>query len=235
MKSDIVRLGSLYLDGQPSDVGATYNCEVLSFGDSAAGKEIQWIKDGSALIASSCVCTNISWKQLNQMGFVFGAPVQIDGSSYLCRCLKVGSNENNPNEWDELLDKYGEDPDFWHWDNAYFWGQETSEYNESAHVVRGYHYARRLDRFSTSSRHAHLGFRPALESLTSKPPEALVGSSIKVFGPHGNSVRGRLVDFDDYDLVLAPENKASFSWVAQRGKQFVVNKSAVIGIAKTQD
>ena len=65
MEAEIVRLGSLYVNGQSFAVGGPYNSGVLSFGDSIAGKEIQWVKDGKTLIADRCVCDDISWVQLD--------------------------------------------------------------------------------------------------------------------------------------------------------------------------
>ena len=64
-----------------------------------------------------------------------------------------------------------------------------------------------------------IGFRPVLKPITLvQLSESLVGSRITVFGPCGESVRGGLVGFDDYDLVLVPESKTKFSWAAQRGR-----------------
>lgn len=236
MKPEMVRLGSLYFNEQPSDVGVAYNCEVLSFGDSAAGKEIQWVKDGSMLIADSCVCTNISWRQLSRMGFVFGALVQVNGEDYLCRCLKVGSEEGEPNEWDALLDKYGEGDHLWNFVEIYFWGQETNLRCQTARALRGYFEGRFWDSCLAEHCDKKIGFRPVLEPITLlQLSESLVGSRITVFGPCGESIRGELISFDNYDLMLVPERKTKFRWAAQKGKQFVVSRDVIAGIIKTQD
>lgn len=234
MKPEIVRLGSLYFNRMPVDPGRKYNGEFVSFGDSAAGKEIQWVKDGNILIADRCVCTNISWRQLSQMGFVFGTPVQIDGKTYLCRCLKVGSENGEFNEWDALLDKYGEDDHLWNFAKVYFWGQETNQHCLTARALRGYFSGRLWDSCLAEHCDKTIGFRPVLEPITLvQLSESLVGSRITVFGPCGESVRGGLVSFDEYDLVLVPENKSKFSWAAQRGRQFVASRNAIIGIIKS--
>ena len=232
MNPEIVRLGSLYVNGQSFAVGGPYNSGVLSFGDSIAGKEIQWVKDGDMLIASSCVCTNISWDELDRMGFVSGAAVLINNVPYLCRCLKVGEKEGVPNEWDAVLDKYGESDSLWHWDGIYFWGQEVVLNRELYRATRGWLSAREWYGHDTSIQYAIIGFRPMLEPLIPQPSEALLGSSITVFGPCGESVKGELIGVDDFDLILVPESKMKFSWAARRGDQFVICRCAVFGISK---
>lgn len=84
------KIGTLYLNGKPQKVGVAYNGEQISFGPAERGKGIQWIKSGQLLIADRCVCTDISWTQLDEQGLVFGTIVQISGKYYLCRCPKVG-------------------------------------------------------------------------------------------------------------------------------------------------
>lgn len=59
--SAITKLGSLYFGGQPQKPGVAYNGELLSFGATVAGYEIQWIRLKSGLlVADRCVCTSIS-------------------------------------------------------------------------------------------------------------------------------------------------------------------------------
>ena len=91
--AEIVNLGSLYLNGQPIDLGVEYNGEVLSFGNTIPGKTIPFVKWGKLLVASQCVCINIRWDELNKAGYIFGRPVKIDGVPYLCRSLKVGEKK----------------------------------------------------------------------------------------------------------------------------------------------
>ena len=110
----LVKLGSIYFDGNPVAPGSALDGQQFSIGDTRPGKELQWVQDGRLLVADRCICVNISWDNLNKMGFVFGTLVVVDNNSYLCRCLKVGSWVGAPNEWDTLLDKYGEDNALWH-------------------------------------------------------------------------------------------------------------------------
>lgn len=123
--AEVIEIGTLYFDGRPQKVGVKYNGERLSLGPTVPGKAIQWVKANGLLIADRCVCTQISWGELDFIGLVFGTIIQIDGRWYLCRCLKVGAEGGVPNEWDAILEKVGESNDLWHWKDAFFWGQET--------------------------------------------------------------------------------------------------------------
>ena len=75
--AEIVNLGSLYLNGQPKDPGVEYSGEVFSFGNTDPERPIPFVRWGELLVASQCVCTNISWDELNKAGYIFGRPVKI--------------------------------------------------------------------------------------------------------------------------------------------------------------
>jgi len=177
--AEIIKLGCLQLNRQPKGLGVKYNGEVLSFGDTDPLKAIPFVKWGKLLVASQCVCTNISWDELNKAGYIFGWPVKIDGAPYLCRSLKAGEERDVPNEWDSILDDLGEDDGLWHWSDGYFWGQETSRRFASSRAVRGWSSARYWNYDSATYRYVYVGFRPVLEPL---PPEPLVSESLfKIF------------------------------------------------------
>ena len=125
--AEIVNLGSLYLNGQPKDPGVEYNGEVFSFGNTDPERPIPFVRWGELLVASQCVCTNISWDELNKAGYIFGRPVKINGTPYICRSLKVGEMEGAPNEWDAILDDLEESDDLWHWDYIYFWARKMKK------------------------------------------------------------------------------------------------------------
>ena len=229
----IEKIGSLYFDGQPKRVGVSYNGEQLSFGGAVPGREISWVRlQSGLLIADHCVCTNISWEDLDKKGFALGTPITIDGEAYWCRCLQVGSEEGEPNEWDSALDEAGEDNDLWHWDEAYFWGQETLKYGASSRAIRGYYSARHWFDDSATRRSASLGFRPALEYLGSAPcsPDTLVGKKTKTYCPDGVAIEGRLVDFSDYDIVLEASTPVPVgcSWATTEGRNIVIDQGNII-------
>lgn len=186
-------------------------------------------RERSTLLYTS---TNVSWEQLDSQGLVFGTPVQIDGQFYLFRCLKVGAKKDASNEWDAALDETGESNDLWHWENQYFWGQETPKDWASTRAVRGYHSARRWDCSLASFRYVSVGFRPALEPLGSEPcfPNALIGKTIRLYGPRGASLEGRLQDVDDYDFVLASVAGAHTRcfWTSKAGDNLVVSRDSIL-------
>lgn len=229
---EVIKLGSLCFDGILQNVGVPYNSGCLSFGDTAPGKEIQWVKLKSGLlIADRCVCVNISWKQLNKKGFVFGIPITMDGETYLCRCLKVGAKDHEPNEWDAALDETGEDVALWHWNEELFWGQETFEYNHSFRTVRGWAEARHWEIDDVANRSPYTGFRPALEHLGSKscPPDTLLGRRAKIYGLDGITVEGCLVDFSDYDVVLSTSSPipAGCPWIRTDDRNIIVSRENI--------
>ena len=234
----IEKLGSLYFNGLPQKVGVAYNGEQISFGDSTPGQEISWVRMQSGLlVADRCVCTNISWEDLDKEGFVFGALVTINGETYLCRCLKVGAKKGETNEWDAALDETGEGNDLWHWENKYFWGQETLEQEVSLErgalfrADRGYHSARFWSINFATGRYADVGFRPALEYLGSEPcpPDTLLGKKVRVYGLDGVTIEGRLVDFSDYDVTLE-DNLPMFAncpWITKEGRNIIIDRENI--------
>lgn len=230
--AEIVKLGSLYLDGQPKKAGAFCITNKIALGGTVLDYELQWVKlSNGLLIADRSVCVNVSWKQLNDAGLVFGTPVTIDGETYLCRCLKVGAEEGEPNEWDTALDEAGRDTSLWHWGDDFFWGQEVADHNELFRALRGYYAARGRGQYTVSYRDDYLGFRPALEHLDSGlcHPEMLLGKTAKVYCSDGISIEGCLVDFSDYDVVLKTSSliPADSAWAAKDGYNIIISRGNI--------
>lgn len=229
---ETIKLGSLYFDGQPQETGARYDGGRIMLGAAIPDKELQWIKANGLLIADRCICTNISWEQLHAQGLVFGTPIQIDGQFYLCRCLKVGAEDDVPNEWDTALDETNESNDLWHWENAFFWGQEIPSGFASSRAVRGWVSAHYWNNRNASGRLVNVGFRPALEPLGAEPwnSETLIGKTIRLYGARGVPLEGRLLDVDDYDFTLAPVagTPTDCSWASRAGENLVVSRDSVL-------
>ena len=231
--AEIVNLGSLYLNGQPKDPEVEYNREVLTFGNTITGKTIPFVKWGKLLVASQCVCTNIRWDELNKAGYIFGCPVKIDGTFYLCRSLEVGEEKDVSNEWDSILDDLGEDDGLWHWSEQFFWGQETSKNQASFRAVRGYHSARYWNDSYATYRSVGVGFRPVLEPLAPEPliSDALIRADLKVYGPD-TAIIGQLVEYTDYDLVMAPNAGLCLprkcQWARKDGKRIIIDRAAIV-------
>lgn len=229
-------LGSVYLGGLVQEPGfACDNLGEVSIGDTVPGKGIQWVKLKSGLlVADRYICTNISWRQLDEKGFVFGAPVTINGKTYLCRCLKV----SEPNEWDAALDEVGEYNDLWHWNGIFFWVQETSELVGSIRVVRGWASARHWDYFDAATQLTCVGFRPALEYLGAEPcsPDALLGKNIKVYRMGGVPIEGSLVDFNEYDVVLEASSQVPVDcpWITKEGCNIIVSRENICWLKEAE-
>lgn len=197
-------------------------------------KEIGWVAVNGLLIADQCLLTNVSWDDLDVQGLVFGKEVTVQGLRFKIRLLKVGSKEDVPNEWDAALDAVGEDDTLWHWDHKFFWGQEPVSGSVSHHAIRGYTSARHWGWSDSSSRHAILGFRPALEPLPTDPSAIRHSQEALVIGRAG-AVAGSLIDATAYDLVIQPNadgliGEVSFAAKMQDGT-LAVDRSGIISIA----
>ena len=235
---EIKNFGTVYLDGQPYVPGAESNGRVISFGDTVSEKAIPFVRWKSLWVASQCVCINISWEQLSKAGYIFGCPVKIDGTSYLCRSLEVGEESDVPNEWDSILDDLGEDDSLWHWSEQFFWGQETSKNQASHRAVRGWVSARRWNYYTATYRYVNVGFRPVLEPLAPEPliSDTLVGSNLEIYSS-GPMFDGKLVDFSDYDLVISPGSPCTISdgcrWASMIGGNIVIEREAISWMKKS--
>ena len=232
---EIKNFGSLYLNGQPSELNAVYGGGDISLGDTVPGKAIHFVKWKNLWVASEIVCPNASWTNLNKHNFITGWPIRIDGVPYLCRSLKVGEERDVPNEWDDILNDLGEDNSLWHWDKMYFWGQETFRKGASYRAVRGYCSARGWYDNDATGRSVSVGFRPALEPLPPAPliSDSLIGATLKLYGP-SKAFSGRLEEFSDYDLVIEPSAQqlipADCKWVSRDGSRIIIDRSAITWI-----
>lgn len=234
-----VKLGSVYF-GETASVPGFSACDstLVSLGDTIPGMELEWVKYNNLLISTNCVCVDISWNTLCRLGYVFGHPVRIDGESYLCRCPELGSTEGDPTEWDDILAATTGDPDFWHCGHQWSWGKDTPEDMPSHRRIRGFHSPWNSASSAPENHTTMLGFRPILEPLPSIPSNlsTLIGKRIFISGPQGMTIGGKLVEFDEYDLLL--ENVASLhmkcDWVSQHNKSTTVARSAVLWLTKTK-
>lgn len=233
--ANIIKLGSLFLDGRPVETGMQYvPSQTIEVGEMTPSKEIGWVAVNGLLIADQCLLTNVSWDDLDVQGLVFGKEVTVQGLRFKIRLLKVGSKEDVPNEWDAALDAVGEDDTLWHWDHKFFWGQEPVSGSVSRRASRGYYSARYWDWYYSSYRNAGLGFRPALEPLPTDPSAIRHSQEALVIGRAG-AVAGSLIDATAYDLVIQPNadgliGEVSFAAKMQDGT-LAVDRSGIISIA----
>lgn len=233
--ANIIKLGSLFLDGRPVETGMQYvPSQTIEVGEMTPSKEIGWVAVNGLLIADQCLLTNVSWDDLDVQGLVFGKEVTVQGLRFKIRLLKVGSKEDVPNEWDAALDAVGEDDTLWHWDHKFFWGQEPVSGSVSYRALRGYYSARHYYWNPSSDRHALYGFRPALEPLPTDPSAIRHSQEALVIGRAG-AVAGSLIDATAYDLVIQPNadgliGEVSFAAKMQDGT-LAVDRSGIISIA----
>lgn len=233
--ANIIKLGSLFLDGRPVETGMQYvPSQTIEVGEMTPSKEIGWVAVNGLLIADQCLLTNVSWDDLDVQGLVFGKEVTVQGLRFKIRLLKVGSKEDVPNEWDAALDAVGEDDTLWHWDHKFFWGQEPVSGSVSHRAYRGCFSARTWSWGSSSDRYAPLGFRPALEPLPTDPSAIRHSQEALVIGRAG-AVAGSLIDATAYDLVIQPNadgliGEVSFAAKMQDGT-LAVDRSGIISIA----
>ena len=224
--------GSLYLNGQPSELKRPSPHMDISLGDTVPGKAIHFVKWKDLWVASEIVCPSASWNDLEKNNYITGWPIRVDGVLYLCRSLKVGEESDVPNEWDSILDDLGEDDGLWHWSDGYFWGQETSRHLTSFRAVRGRHSARYWDSYEAAYWYVNVGFRPVLEPLPPAPliSDSLIGAGLKVCGPNA-AIIGQLVEYTDYDLVMAPNAGLCLprkcQWARRDGKRIIIDRTAV--------
>lgn len=233
--ANIIKLGSLFLDGRPVETGMQYvPSQTIEVGEMTPSKEIGWVAVNGLLIADQCLLTNVSWDDLDVQGLVFGKEVTVQGLRFKIRLLKVGSKEDVPNEWDAALDAVGEDDTLWHWDHKFFWGQEPVSGSVSYRAVRGCYSARFWSNYGAARSSPGLGFRPALEPLPTDPSAIRHSQEALVIGRAG-AVAGSLIDATAYDLVIQPNadgliGEVSFAAKMQDGT-LAVDRSGIISIA----
>lgn len=230
---EIIKLGSLYLDDRPVDVGTLSQWECLTISDTDPNRPISWVDLGGKLVANRCVCSNISWKWLDKMGLIRGRVVEIDGNSYICRSLRLGAKDGVPNEWDSILDKTSEEESLWHYRSMYFWGQEGTKEEK---VVCGWKSAKFRKSFKSYTKTPGMGFRPVLEPATADLSHDLIGYNLTFHMQGGGHINGRLCEFTDYDIVLSgdiPEWKVKNSkWAIAENGKVTIDRSSVICVQK---
>ena len=205
---EIVYKGTMRIDGKPRMPGVELNGRHISFGDTVEGYAFPFVYWRNLLVGACCACVSCRRQEIDMVGFIAGKLILIDNELFLCRSLKVGEKEGDPNEWDDILDDLGEDDSIWHWDEQGFFGQEQKMDSEGCllPVVRGKVFARaylderQVQLFAVLG---GLGFRPVLEPYGTSCPisEALVGQKINLLIGDG-VISGTLKDFSDYDLTL---------------------------------
>ena len=229
--ANIIKLGSLHLDGQPIKMGADYAPgQSIEVGETISGKEISWVVVNGMLIADQCLLTNVSWDDLNAQNLVFGKKITIGGFLFTVRLLQVGAEKGVPNEWDAALDEVGENDDIWHWKDSWFWGQESMRASRRAR--RGYRSARYWNWSDSSYRIANLGFRPALVPLLSDTLSDTRNGETLMLWDSQNIAFGRLEELTDYEVVLSGGDGSLSDGFGSRlsDGRIVIDRGAIAGV-----
>jgi hypothetical protein len=193
---EAMKLGTLVVRGCPVKIpdqprwrGDTFGCNSpdIEIADTQEGKEIRWLpldhekfdlpKDRQIYICDRVILTGISWDTLADAGFIEGKSITIDGKACIVR-LMTGSDGSEDsygpgcaNEWDMLIDQYGEDDSITHWEDMYTWCRETDCDYSSSRSVRGCNSARDYNYGGATNTYTYIGFRPALEVLSTEETE----------------------------------------------------------------
>ncbi len=149
-----------------------YNRPDIMITNTKRGFEIAWLhlKD-NIYICDRGLINCVSWDTLEKAGYVSGKEVMIDGKRCRIR-LMTGSNgipgtygKDRCNEWDELMDKYGENNNLTHYKDMQTWCQEADCNYSDYRSVRGYRSARDYCGYHATDSRTYVAFRPVLEIL----------------------------------------------------------------------
>ena len=185
--------------GNIPEFEADPNWENWSLTDSPEdpSKRLKWHvfeRDGSHyLVADRMLMTRVSWKDLDEVGYVSGKHLVIDGRQFRCRLLTGGDTPckdpyhgaTQRNEWDifvggavlnapkpERADHRSPlRPDHlrsahnrsWNWFGAVSWTAEPVTSRADGRVCRGYHGPTYFYVNTVDHRHEDIGWRPLLE------------------------------------------------------------------------
>jgi len=196
----------------------------------------------SLFIADYILKNNVSWKELNKRGWIFGKNYKSGNISYTLRAPTVGSGRSAENvvtpannEWDAIADKdsgYIEN-----WVDVFAWGQDSAGKKRLDKAVRGLRKLRGWWNRSQGTRTRVYGYRPVLEVknaadlglealkvVTLQLEEANVGgkNSIKIIVRSGQTFTAPSCE----GLTVAEGyDRASFRWKDSDGNLYAPGDS----------
>ena len=231
------RFGSVYINSRPVKNAAISEQSFMIWDTySAPDLAMSWIRVGGIWICDETVITDISLRTLeDKYRYRYGNILFIDGKTYLCRSLRVGTNTGEANEWDAALDEVGDDDEIWHCKRIAFFGQDECQSDQTVGFVRGKQTSRNWDKVGADYKDLTLGFRPVLEPLRKEDQLSydIVGQTVFVRS-HCDMVAGQLLDYTDYDLVLRPDvsinrSKKYSNWVTSGSdEQMFVRRDSMV-------
>lgn len=121
---------------------------------------VKAIKVGCALIADRVLLRNISWDDLDKLGFC-GNTDEIPKRDIKAKKMRLPTCA----EYDLLADTAKEDNEIMHWQNMFSWCQDARPCCPSSRVVRGSRSTRYQSSCIAANRYVDVGFRPAFDIL----------------------------------------------------------------------
>lgn len=203
-KLEIRKFFSIALNGTPIAPGCIYadaiipEAPTLELIPGEPNKLISWLKKGGVYVAVHNIISGVSWKDLDDNGWVQGKIVSLDGKDYLCRLMEVGKKADQYCEYKKLLSFLDEDISK---KGGLSWGKEQTDVDMAA--ARGGAGAHNWAVLPYNHRSGGCGWRPILEPLTWDLSDLVVGTDIEV-RPVGGiiTVRGKLLQITEYDLIV---------------------------------
>lgn len=233
--------GSVYINHEARPATAAYHGDLggdITIGDSVDENLIPFIPYKDIFVSATVVIPGVPWSTLDELGFITGRTVVIDGKPYWCRSLKLGPDKTSKSEWDEILEALG-NGNIWDNNLRAFWGQETAAGAPDCRVIAGGIGGNDLSYRgfgSTAYSFPNVGFRPVLEPIYHIPKveEHMIGKRFTVYGAK-RSITGVLTDFNDYDLTLIQaEIPEGCKWAEQIEEGVIVDRNAIIWL-ETRD
>lgn len=223
------KFGSIYINDRVAEPRiACKGSPTISLGDTVPGKELKWVECEGLWVTDSEVCMNISWQQLQYVGYIFGHPVKIDGRLFLCRSPKMIRDSGKQNEWNALLNRRPwKGVSFYH-----FWVQDAKRGNSAMRYAYESNLAQRAETFSSSYRAKWIGFRPVLEPLPPLPADlsSLVGQKVWAYAPGGYSFHCKLVEANEYDIALGTsvDPPRNCDWGIRDGRRVIIRRDRLL-------
>lgn len=193
-----MQTGCLALNGIPARQGEAYDgkstIEIITPPGVGNDKPICWAWAQGLWVARDLVLTDVSWNQLNQYGLATGKEVEISGVKYQVRCPQLGTDYEQPNEWDAILKEAGERDRFCYMLESRFWGLDTC--SGGLHPIRNGGWAPHKGDLAAN-------FRPVMRPITIEPDNCWTGATIQVLSKDGEAIVGVLDEVGDYDFLLS--------------------------------
>ena len=203
--------GTLYDGGEFLRPTEVTNGGPITFLDSALNS-VKWARVNGNWYCVNVYCLGISWEELRVMGYVYGRPVCIDGAFYLCRCPELTPY----GEWDKVITATKGVVD-WGNTNLSFFGKEylnrDAVYQEARCAICGCVGLDMVGSIKADEHASNTGFRPVLEPIDLPGVHInsdMLNTLITVYLGEV-ALRGSLMEYTDYDLVLQYESCNSAS------------------------